>query len=228
MIGMADTRSCDQCGTVFEPRREHGRFCSARCRVAWNRDHAGDHPVAGSALDWSITAMRDATGRLLRARAPDLARALAVVGEAVWWVTIVDATLVRYHPDAYDAVLEAMPPGERQRTEGTLAGLRFVRNRMGQELDHTDFIRQARGAATGTAAGRAHRARAAWAWAPVPEPALDLLSPRGQAWEAARYRSYAEHLAGHDVRGTFERAAEFLLRAAAAAARGGIEPATQA
>ncbi len=223
---MADTRSCDQCGAIFEPRREHGRFCSARCRVAWTRDHAGDRPTAGSALDWSITAMRDATGRLLRTRAPDQARALAVIGEAVWWVTIVDATLVRYHPDAYDDVLDGMAQEERLRTEGTLAGLRFVRNRMGQDLDHADFIHPATNSAG--RAGQAERAVAAWAWAPVPEPALELLSPRGQAWEASRYQAYQEHLAGHDVRGTFERAAEFLLRAAAAAARGDAEPAQQA
>ncbi len=225
---MADTRSCDQCGSIFEPRREHGRFCSARCRVAWNRDHAGDRPTAGSALDWSITAMRDATLRLLRARAPDQARALAVIGEAVWWVTIVDATLVRYHPDAYDDVLDAMAPEERLQTEGTLAGLRFVRNRMGQDLDHADFINPARSAAARAGTGQAERAGPAWAWAPVAEPALELLSPRGQAWEAARYQAYQAHLAGHDVRGTFERAAEFLLRAGAAAARGDVAPAQQA
>jgi hypothetical protein len=205
---------------LFEPRREHGRFCSARCRVAWNRDHSGDRPTAGSALDWSVTAMRDATGRLLRVRALDRARALPVIGEAVWWVTIVDATLVRYHPDTYDAVLAGMPRDERLRTEGTLAGLRFVRNRMGQDLDHADFIRPARIPAVRTAARTA--ARPAAAWASVAEPDLSLLSPRGQAWEAARYQAYQSYLAGHDVRDTFERAAGFLLRAAAAASSGDV------
>ena len=28
-----------------------------------------------------------------------------MISEAVWWVTIVDATLVRHHPEAYDGVL---------------------------------------------------------------------------------------------------------------------------
>ena len=138
---MVDTRTCDQCGAVFEPRREHGRFCSARCRVAWNRENADDRAAGGSALEWSISAMRDANWRLLRAQARDRSRAFAVISEAVWWVTIVDGTLVRYHPDAYDALLASYAAEDRQLIEGTLAGLRFVRNRAGQHVDHTDFIR---------------------------------------------------------------------------------------
>jgi hypothetical protein len=35
-----DTRNCGECGQEFRPKREHGKFCSARCRVAWNRAHA--------------------------------------------------------------------------------------------------------------------------------------------------------------------------------------------
>jgi endogenous inhibitor of DNA gyrase (YacG/DUF329 family) len=31
------TRNCDYCGEPFAAQREHARFCSARCRVAWNR-----------------------------------------------------------------------------------------------------------------------------------------------------------------------------------------------
>jgi hypothetical protein len=82
-----------------------------------------------------MSAMRDATGRLLRVTARDRARLFAVVSEAVWWVTIVDATLVRYHPDTYDGLLTGRPPADRQMIEETLAGLRFVRNRMGQYFD---------------------------------------------------------------------------------------------
>jgi hypothetical protein len=33
--------------------------------------------------------------------------AYAAVGEAVWWVTMVDATLVRPHREAYDALMSA-------------------------------------------------------------------------------------------------------------------------
>ena len=53
---------------MFAPRREHARFCSADCRVAWNRENTG-HPEAGaSALQWAITAMCDTTERLPRVR----------------------------------------------------------------------------------------------------------------------------------------------------------------
>jgi hypothetical protein len=192
----------------FEPRREHGRFCSARCRVAWNRENASDRGEGGTALEWSVSAMRDATGRLLRARAKDRSRAFAMIGEAVWWVTIVDGTLVRYHPDGYDAVLAKCPRAERELIEGTLAGLRFVRNRAGQDTDHTDFIEPE--APTDGRVG-------AWRWASVPEPALTALPARGQAWEASRYRDYEAYLAGRTVEETFGLARAFLKRAAACA-----------
>jgi hypothetical protein len=102
---VADIRDCEQCGTSFVPRREHARFCSARCRAAWNREHMGDLKAGASALEWSVTAMSDTTERLTRVRAADRRRAFAVISEAVWWVTIVDATLVRHYPDAYDSVM---------------------------------------------------------------------------------------------------------------------------
>ena len=64
---MTDTRNCEQCGTSFMPRREHARFCSPRCRVAWNRRQASDPPAETGALGWSMTAMRETTDRLQRA-----------------------------------------------------------------------------------------------------------------------------------------------------------------
>ncbi len=48
MIGM---RCQDPaCGREFEPRQPHGRFCSAACRVRWNRRNARvpAEPSAGS------------------------------------------------------------------------------------------------------------------------------------------------------------------------------------
>jgi hypothetical protein len=171
-------------------------------------------PVAGmSALQWSITAMSDTTERLPRVRAANQPRAFAVIGEAVWWVTIVDATLVRHHQDEYDATLAARPAAERQRIEGTLAGLRFVRNRMGHEVDHVDFIRPDT-SRTGTGDDRI----TAWTWNFLPEPALDSLPLRGRAWEMTRYRAYQAHLAGHTVGGVFARATAFLKLATANAA----------
>jgi hypothetical protein len=212
---MAETRDCEQCGVGFTPRREHARFCSARCRVAWNREHTGDRAAEESALDWSMTAMRDATGRLLRAAPRDRARPFAVISEAVWWVTIVDATLVRYHPDTYDIVLASRPGKERRLIEETLGGLRFVRNRMGQYLDPVDFIQPEdteSGSRPGTGSGDAQLT--AWTWKSVPRPALDSLPLRGQEWEMTRYRAYEAQLAGHTVGETFGRAVDFLKLAA--------------
>jgi len=209
---MADLRDCEQCGAMFTPRREHARFCSARCRVAWNREHARPQAAEATALDWSITAMRDVTGRLRRVRAADQARVLAATIEAVWWVTIVDATLLRYHPGAYDSILAGQSPAERRLIEGTLAGLRFVRNQMGRHLDPADFI----GRAAGRPGGEKDRSPA-WTWRPVPEPPLGSLPPSGQAWERTRHRAYQAELAGHPVGETFGRVAEFLKRTAAIA-----------
>lgn len=50
-----------------------------------------------TALGWSVAAMADSVQRLRLARSLDLPQAIAVISEAVWWVTIVDATIVRYH-----------------------------------------------------------------------------------------------------------------------------------
>jgi hypothetical protein len=163
-----------------------------------------------SALQWSITAMSDTTERLPRVGAWDRPRAFAVIGEAVWWVTIVDATLVRHHPETYDAVLAAQTPAERRLTEGTLAGLRFVRNRMGHEVDHIDFIHP-----KASHPGPGDDPITAWTWNSVPEPALASLAPRGQAWEMTRYRAYQVHLAGHTVGEIFARATAFLKLTAA-------------
>jgi hypothetical protein len=207
---MADIRACEQCGTSFVPRREHARFCSARCRTAWNREHTGDLKAGASALVWSVTAMSDTTGRLPRVRAWDRPRAFAAIGEAVWWVTIVDATLVRHHPDAYDGVLAGQSPEERQLVEETLTGLRFVRNRIGDEADLAEFIEP------GESGPGAERGRiTGWTWRSVPEPPLVSLPPRGQAWEMTRYQGYQAHLAGHTIGETFGPAAAFLKLAAA-------------
>lgn len=195
---------------MFVPRREHARFCSARCRAAWNREHSGDAAAGASALQWSVTAMSDTTGRLPRMRAGDRPRAFAVISEAVWWVTIVDATLVRHHPDAYDSVLAGQAPAERQLTEGILAGLRFVRNRIGDEADLAEFIEPG-DAGPGAAEGRIR----GWTWKPVPIPALGSLPQRAQAWEMTRYQAYQAQLAGHTIGAIFGRAAEFLKLAAA-------------
>jgi hypothetical protein len=195
---------------LFEPRREHARFCSARCRTAWNRDKLGDPAPGRNALGWSVTAMRDTAG-LLAGLAGDGSRAFAVIGEMVWWVTIVDATLVRHHPDAYDGVLAGTGPVRRREIEGTLGGLRFVRNRMRGDAGCGDLIDPAPGGDDGLAA--------AWRWRPAAEPPLGSLPPRGRAWELSRHQAYQAHVAGRGIGETFEVVTAFLEAAADAAAQ---------
>jgi anti-anti-sigma factor len=171
-----DRRSCEQCGAVFKPPREHAPFCSADCRAAWNREHLGDPAVEASTLTWSVTAMSEATARLAGVTVWERPQAVAAIGEAVWWITMVDATLMRHHPQVYDAVLTSRVPGEQLLIEQTLAGLRFVRNRMGRDGRLGTVIE-----AGGPRAG--NRRITGWTWKPVPEPALARLAPHGQAWE---------------------------------------------
>ncbi|HZR53715.1 MAG TPA: hypothetical protein VFB06_29935 [Streptosporangiaceae bacterium] len=199
---MTETRRCEQCGAEFQPRREHARFCSADCRVAWTKEHIGDPDVAQNALDWSLGAMREAAGRLTRTETLESARVAMAVSEAVWWVTIVDATLVRYYPDTYDDVLAGMTEECGARIEEFLAGLRYVRNQLGVHLDPGEFIRP-------DAAG--------WTWRSLPEPPCASLSPRGQDWELSRYRAYQSRLAGAPVAETVTTATTFLSRTASAA-----------
>jgi hypothetical protein len=202
---MTDTRECEQCGASFAPRREHARFCSARCRVAWNRQHVGDPPAEAGALGWSFAAMQDTVDRLRRATALDRRHGFAAISEAVWWVTMVDATMIRYHQDVYDTVLAGHDESERRAIEGTFGGLRFVRNWMGYHLDHSDFI-EPQGSPGGSGTGPI----AAWTWRPMAEPVLACLPERGQEWEMTRYRDYQAMLAGQPIGHTFCRAAAFL------------------
>ena len=212
VTAVTDTRKCEQCGVLFAPRREHARFCSARCRVAWNRLHASVPLAEGGALGWTITAMGETTDRLLRARSSDQPHAFAAISEAVWWVTMVDATLVRYHPEAYDAALARYSPPRRRVVEGTFGGLRFVRNWMGYHMDHADFVRP-QPSRDSPGAGLV----AAWTWRALPEPVLCLLSERAQEWEMTRYRAYQARLAGKPIGETFTRAVAFLRLASESA-----------
>jgi hypothetical protein len=123
----------------------------------------------------------------------------------VWRVTIVDAALVRYHPETYSRALARQDAGQRRIVEETFAGLRFVRNRMGYDAHPADLIQP-----LDSGAGIA-----AWTWKPVPEPALGALTPRGRAWEMTRYQAYQDRLASRAVGETFTQAAAFLDMAAA-------------
>jgi hypothetical protein len=207
---VADIRSCEQCGISFVPRREHARFCCVRCRVVWNREHMGDLKAGASALQWAIIAMSDTTDRLPQVGDRDRPRAFAVIGEAVWWVTLVDATLVRHHAGAYDTAMAGQAPPQRQLVEETLAGLRFIRNQIGGQADIGEFIEPGE-AGPGTGEG----CITGWRWKPVPEPALASLPRRGQMWEMTRYQAYQARLAAHTIGEVFGPAAAFLKLAAA-------------
>jgi len=196
---------------VFVPQREHARFCSGDCRAAWNREHMGDPAVEASALTWSLTAMSEAAERLPGVQAWDRPRVFAAIGEAVWWITMVDATLVRHHPGVYDAAMAAQAPAERRLAEQTLAGLRFVRNWMGRQACLAEVIETG-----GISAG--NRRVTSWIWKDAPEPALASLPPRRHAWEMARYRAYQAYLVGHTIGETFELAVRFLALTGANAA----------
>jgi len=209
---MLDVRECALCEKEFIPAREHARFCSARCRMAWNDEHAGVAAAPAAAIDWSVTAMTEAAARLSSSGSWDLPRLSEAVSDAVWWVTLIDATLVRYHPRNYEGAL-ADKSTRRRKTEKTLEGLRYVRNQLARSADPASFIQPA----SGDLAGR-------WAWRPLPQPVLAGLGSRARRWELSRYRAYQERLAGHDITETFTWCAEFLTLAASLAGNAGIHP----
>jgi hypothetical protein len=204
---MSSARTCEHCGASYVPRREHARFCSARCRVAWNREHAGDASAGENALDWALSAMSEAIARFDEIANWELAGVVAAVGEAVWWVTLVDATLVRYHAVSYDVVLDHRSAASRERIGDSLAGLRFVRNQMGRHRDLADFVRGERGRG--------------WTWRDLPEPVDGPASPDGNEWELSRYQAYRDRLAGQDITEAFTLTAAFLTKTAQAAGRVG-------
>lgn len=178
--------------------------------MAWNQAHVGDPQAGADALDWSIIAMRDTIERLATDQVLDHAQGAAAISEAVWWVTIVDAALVRYHHRAYESAMESLAPARRGAVEGTFAGLRFARNQMGYHLEPADFIQPEEGQP-----GPGHGGVTSWRWRSLPEPDLGSLPQRGRAWELTRYRAYQAQLAGRTIGETFGRAAAFLHLAVA-------------
>lgn len=207
---MEDVRNCAQCGVEFEPRREHARFCSAECRIIWNRENASGQHIGDTPLNWSVAALEDTAERLRKAEAMTLPEALAVISESVWWVTLVDATMIRYHHDAYDHALADLCADQRKITDGTFTGLRFVRNCMGFYVDPADFIQPPQDSLGCDAPV------AAWIWRPVPAPVNAELPQRARTWETGRYLHYRIYLAGRPVGETINRAAGFLTQLAAA------------
>jgi hypothetical protein len=201
---VTDLRECAQCGTVFVPPREHARFCSAACRVAWNEDNA-TAPTGGKTLEWAVVAQQAAIDRLLAATAREPQHAFTVISEAVWWTTIVDANLVRYHPDAYRKLLTSHTAAEQQAIELTLGGLRFVRNQMGYGLGHDDLISHPDQPPSSPEA-----IIATWTWRPVRDAALADLPESTRDWEKSRHHAYQAQLAHRPIGTAFTQATPFL------------------
>jgi hypothetical protein len=153
--------------------------------------------------------MRDVTERLALCRPEeDGVVAFSAVAEAVWWVTIIDARLIRQYMDSYEAVLAAHDPAQRSMVEGTLTGLRFVRNQTSSETVSEEFISPPTG-------GKKYGVPAAWHWNHIAEPAFDQLPDDVGSWERTRYQEYEAWLAGNVIGDVFQRATGFLDRAVA-------------
>ena len=159
-------------------------------------------------LEWATAAMTDTTEELLDACGWDEPHGFAVITEAVWWVTMVDATLVRYRPDSYGRALTGHDPRSRRVIEDTFGGLRFVRNRMGYDTGLADLIETRPDASSAPG----HRV-GDWHWKTVPESAGHSQAGRGQEWELSRCEAYQAQLAGQTVGETFTRAFAFLQSA---------------
>jgi hypothetical protein len=171
--------------------------------MTWNDEHAGVAAAPAAAIDWSVAAMSEAARKLSSPGPRDLPGLAGAIADAVWWVTLVDATLVRYHPQNYETTL-ARRSARRRQTEQTLEGLRHVRNQLGRSVDPAALI-------TPAAAGGE---LPAWTWRSLPEPDGSGLGSRARRWELSRYRAYQARLAGHDVTEAFTWCAEFLTLAA--------------
>jgi hypothetical protein len=179
--------------------------------MEWNDEHAGIPAAPAAAIDWSVDAMSEAARRLSSPGPWDLPSLAGAVADAVWWVTLVDATLVRYHPRNYESTL-ARRKVRRRETEQTLEGLRYVRNQLGKSVDPVDLIAPTAGEGNPPA----------WTWRSLPQPDISGLRPRARKWELNRYRAYQARLAGRDVTAAFTWSAEFLALAASLAGGDGV------
>ena len=145
-------------------------------------------------------AMNDATDRVNKIGASGLPRAYAAIGEAVWWITIVNDTLRHGHRDAYEQAAALTFPGPAD----TINGLRSVRNRIGHKADLVDFIHPV-AAREWSADGRI----TAWAWKAVAPPAQGDRTGRQHRRDLELHRAYDNALAGQNIVGPFMLATGF-------------------
>jgi hypothetical protein len=145
---------------------------------------------SATALEWSLMAMNDATDRVNKIAASDLPGAFAAIGEAVWWITIVNDTLRHNHPAAYQQAAGLTSPDPAD----TINGLRSVRNRIGHKVDLVDFICPV-AAREWSADGRI----TAWAWKPVPPPDQSDRTGRQHKRDLELHHGYTSALADRNI-----------------------------
>jgi hypothetical protein len=158
------------------------------------------------ALGFSLDAMSTAADRVNKVPATDTAAAFAAIGEAVWWITIVNDTLRRLHRPSYDLAGSLQTPP----IDETIAGLISVRHRIGHEVDLVDFIEPV-ASRPDIGDGRI----TAWAWRSIRPPT------RGDKRDVQGHRAYESALAGRNVVHAFQDAVAF-LRSAQSNAQHGI------
>ncbi len=146
--------------------------------------------------------MHDAADRVNRIRASELSEAFAAIGEAVWWITLVDDNIRARHGKAYSRAARATAPNPTD----TMRGLRSARNRICHEVEVVEFIVN-----IGSRSDRGDRRISAWAWQSVPPPRSRA------ARDIAGHTAYETALVGHNIVYTFGLATGFLNLALTAA-----------
>ncbi len=146
--------------------------------------------------------MSAATDRVNRVQAPSLAEAFAAIGEALWWITVVDENVRTRYGKAYSRATRATSPNPTE----TMRGVRSARNRMCHEVEVVDFI-----APIGSRPDRGDGRISAWAWQSVPPPRSRA------ARDIAGRRAYEAALVGQNIVHTFGLATGFLQLAQRAA-----------
>jgi hypothetical protein len=159
------------------------------------------------AIGWSIESMNRAADRVNMVPPHDAVGAFAAIGETLWWVTLVNDTLRRRHPDAYDHALNLQTP----RVQDVIEGLRSIRHRLGHEVDLVEIIELVAARPDVYGDGRV----TAWRWRAVPPPT------RSDGRDLKGYAAYQFAVEGRNIVDTFTQALCF-LRQAGVLARDGI------
>ncbi len=152
------------------------------------------------ALHWSMQAALAATDRVNRISSLDLPKAFAAIGEAVWWITIVNDSLKHSHKDDYATAVGLTTPSPSE----TLDGMRSVRNRIGHEVDLMDFVYPA-----ATRESSPNGRITAWAWRSVAAPNRGQRAEKQHTRDLKLHNAYEAVLAGQNVIQAFTSATGF-------------------